>query len=428
MRRNHHARLLEVFAPLVGLSVAACDEPDPRRGFDESLCDGKGSVVLARELSPREPVDYVALRRSWETDHTIVDESGSACAGGSAQCEQMLAGEVDGGLIVGQDGSSLNVVTTTGDSVTVFTTVSEVREFLGDIDTPSEAALLAVLSGFRLDCEGPNLVVAEDGFLIYGETGTTCGSDVVGHRLAIGSDGRIDDRESSVVEEGDPNCAIGRIPCGLRSFEKQVSRSIGGFYARVAHLEAAAVHAFAQLARELAHHGAPEDLQRRARRSRRDEQRHALMTAAVAARYGARPQRPEVAPVAVRSLFEIALDNAREGLLRETFGAAVAHHQARHATDPLIRRISRSIAADETRHAALSWDLHDWLKTQLTRDQLAQIHTALAHDLDHFSEAFCREPHADAQRLAGLPGRDASRRLFEGLRRDLWEPASTVAT
>ena len=53
-------------------------------------------------------------------------------------------------------------------------------------------------------------------------------------------------------------------------------------------------------------------------------------------------------------------ENAREGCVRETFGALIAMHQAERAGDPIIRRAMRRIAEEETRHAELAWEVASW--------------------------------------------------------------------
>jgi hypothetical protein len=61
----------------------------------------------------------------------------------------------------------------------------------------------------------------------------------------------------------------------------------------------------------------------------------------------------------------IAVENAVEGCVRETFGAVVAAWQAAHAGDPRIARTMARIAADETRHAALAWAIAGWMEPRL---------------------------------------------------------------
>jgi hypothetical protein len=167
------------------------------------------------------------------------------------------------------------------------------------------------------------------------------------------------------------NCAIGRRPQGLEL--AQLPRDcapLATFLANAAQLEAASVSAFARLGHELQQLGAAPSLLAATRRSAGDEVRHAQLTATLARSYGGTVRAPHVtAPAASRGAFEIALENAVEGCVRETFGALIAWHQAAFARDPSVAAIMRGIAADETRHAELSWKIAQWLEPQLSEGE-----------------------------------------------------------
>lgn len=172
---------------------------------------------------------------------------------------------------------------------------------------------------------------------------------------------------------------VHRRPRHRRSPEPEgcAARSTGSILAARASLEAISVHAFARLERELAAHGAPQSLLRDARRARRDELRHTAMMARLARRYHAVPRAPELpAPSPVRSLFAIALENAIEGCVRETYGAVVNLVEARASSDPVVRKAMRSIADDECRHAELAWAVAAWLRPRLTREERDAIERA----------------------------------------------------
>ena len=57
---------------------------------------------------------------------------------------------------------------------------------------------------------------------------------------------------------------------------------------------------------------------------------HTRRTALLAQRFGAEPRVPGVEARPLRTRFELALDNAVEGCVRETYGALVATWQAGH--------------------------------------------------------------------------------------------------
>ena len=103
------------------------------------------------------------------------------------------------------------------------------------------------------------------------------------------------------------------------------------------------------------------------------------MVAALARRFGGDPQPPQVAALPLRSRFAIALENAIEGCVRETYGALLAEHQAQTASDPEVRAALRGIADDEMRHALLAHRVAEWLEPQLAdaeRQALATARTA----------------------------------------------------
>ena len=169
--------------------------------------------------------------------------------------------------------------------------------------------------------------------------------------------------ETERLEDGDPNCAVGRRPEGYSPSAQ--GTSLGAYFAMTAELEAASVPAFQRLARELRAHGAPRELVSRAEKSARDEVRHARMMQRLAERFGGAPKLPRIGKLPVRSLAAIAEENAREGCVRETFGALVASVQALRSSDEGIRAAMEAIAVDETEHAALAWDVAAWLDTKL---------------------------------------------------------------
>ncbi len=154
----------------------------------------------------------------------------------------------------------------------------------------------------------------------------------------------------------------------------RAGESVGALLAERAYLEAVSVHAFETLERELEAHGAPVELLRDARRARRDEVRHTAMMARLARRFEGSPE-PFAAPppAPVRGLLEIALENAVEGCVRETYGAVVGLVEARLSRDAGVRRAMRSIAEDECRHAELAWRVAAWIAPRLTAEERVQV-------------------------------------------------------
>ena len=158
------------------------------------------------------------------------------------------------------------------------------------------------------------------------------------------------------------DCAIGRRPPSFKGIRGRGTSALGLWFSHVAHLEAAAVYAFAALHQELVFYQAPEVLQHGARRAILDEVVHANLAAQLARRFGGVFIPPEIEPFERRALAEIALDNAVEGCVGETYAALEATWGQHTSQDPLVRDVLAQIAEDETRHAELSWAIERWLR------------------------------------------------------------------
>lgn len=156
---------------------------------------------------------------------------------------------------------------------------------------------------------------------------------------------------------------------------------IGAWFAQAAWLEAASVGAFRRLARELRAHGAPAHLIAAANAAARDEIRHARLMTRFANAHGAVVPRVEVDKLGVRDLESVVRENAVEGCVGETYGAAFSAWAAEHGQGSIfghedVRAASRAIASDEMRHAALGWAVHAWASEKLDREALARVRAA----------------------------------------------------
>ena len=217
-----------------------------------------------------------------------------------------------------------------------------------------------------------------------------------------------------------PGCAIGRRPAGLGEPGTCDTRAVGNYFAEAAHLEAASVTAFRVLRDELRAKGAPKKLVRAAARAARDEVRHTRATGALARRYGGTPRMPRIEPAQPRSLEAIALENAVEGCVRETYGALLATRQAELATDPLVRAAMMRIARDETRHASLSWSVARWLEIRLDAGAKRNVERAKQAAADELLSTLANEGDLSFAGLAGLPSPAEATRMATAMRRALW--------
>ncbi|MBC8073187.1 MAG: ferritin-like domain-containing protein [Deltaproteobacteria bacterium] len=196
----------------------------------------------------------------------------------------------------------------------------------------------------------------------------------------------------------------GRRPQGHREATLEaVDR--GTWFAVHAHLEAASVAAFEELADWLVHYGAPVALVARCRAAAADEVVHARLMTELASRHGADIP-GGVADPGDDALLTVALHNAVEGCVHESFAALIAAHQAARADVELGRHAFEILARDELRHGQLAWDLHAWLLAQLTPEERIQVERAQAAAFAELPERAAANAH---QTPAGLGWPDAER-------------------
>ena len=318
-------------------------------------------------------------------------------------------------------------LTTQGSEVTRLDKQADLLDLLGNIDTPAEAVALAIWNGLTVTCAAPvwrkelrgtEVMSTAAGYTVRSEW-ELCGGKPQRDTIDVARNGSVGELMSEAL--GDASCSVGRRPAGLvAALPCAVQSRLGAFFADIARLEAASVFAFQRMARELTQLGAPPELVADALSAARDEIRHEQLTAALALRFGARPVAPVIASPGPRSRFEIALENAVEGCVRETYGALVAHHQARLARDREVAAVMSMIAPDETRHAELAWRVAAWLEPQLTgteRGLLAQARRVAAIQLAR--EASTSGLAEQDARTVGCPSGHVSSQLVGRMAGDL---------
>jgi hypothetical protein len=217
---------------------------------------------------------------------------------------------------------------------------------------------------------------------------------------------------------------IGRLHDGARSEAAStcasLGRSAGDFLADAARLEAASVDAFEIVARELEAFGAPDDLVQAARGAAREERRHARIVAALAMRRGSSPVAASKVTPRSRDLRAFAIENAVEGCVRETYGAALATFQAERARAADVRDAMREIATDESGHAALSFAIDAWLATCLDAEARHDVEAARANAIDALEAHLAEAPPRAFDAELGMPHREEARAMFRELRRTVW--------
>jgi hypothetical protein len=312
------------------------------------------------------------------------------------------------------------LIATSGDAVTRAEAGAALKMLLGGVDTEVEAAIAALLSDFlvmcwstvehegeTIDTYGTRVRAIEGGYEV--DTQFNCYGARVQGTASV-------DANANVVVHVNPGICIGRRPDGLVAADPCTARGeLGAYFAENARLEAASVFAFEQLARDLERLHAPRELIVLALRSALEEVGHVRTVGALAERFGGQPSVPEIAPPPAREAFAIALENAVEGCVRETYGALLACYQAQAALDPHVRAAMTQIAEDETRHAELSWRIAAWLEPQLSEREQAAIQLARRAAYVALHGELTASISDDARRLIGLPDEAVSRSLLAQL-------------
>jgi hypothetical protein len=226
------------------------------------------------------------------------------------------------------------------------------------------------------------LVRAVDGgFEVVGSsTVNNCGASSGGeatvyrHVLFVDAKGAVVERGKTVTNQYQITNAChprGRRPS---DFVDVSASSLHEHLLRDMHHEAESVRAFERLARELAAYSAPDELCIAALAAADEERDHARRCAALAG------VDVEIASDAlpVRSLLELAIDNAREGCVGESYAALAAVVQARCAASAELRAHYAAIAVDELGHAALAHAIDRWVDSRLRDEDRRHVATARA--------------------------------------------------
>jgi hypothetical protein len=379
-------------------------------------CEGDQPQWLG-DLQPEPAVDFLELVGD------VRQQEGEACQGASdmAACRAVLAalpaaiGQQSFRLFTGVDHFKTGRLhATRGDAVIDIASGAALTSFLGSTNTPLEAMLLTQAAGYNVLCDNGGARPSDAGFEVQAFLGVGCGGRDR-YLLAVTRDGSVTVLDRTRIKDPIKNCEVGRRPAGLHEPARRPCRSPGEYLARAASLEAASVAAFRHLARELKAHGAAAHLVAAARAAARDQVRHARSTARLATRLGATPERPQITATPVRDLESIALENAREGCVRETFGALEGQWQSLHAADLELRRAYRRIAEDELRHAALAWSVARWIEPRLSRAGQERVRAARADSLRALRCEQSVESSAEIRRVCGVPSRVQALALLDSV-------------
>jgi hypothetical protein len=448
-------RLSALFQTLVGASaIGGCGKTSPvdvvdaapvdaaldgdLGPFPDTVCDANGKYVPLDGITFAQPMEYFELRHEQPTNlwpdagptdgglpvATVEAHLGTPCATASnpAQCLTTLADLRTSKGFTGvdpyqRDPTYLYAVYTKGDAVVAVTDLTQLAALLAPIENAKDAALLTYAIRHVPTCPVRRTAA---GFELRTEFLWSCGTFWSAPFVdEVTTDGAV-----RTIWRGMTG-VCGRRTDGLVDGSARSQGPLADYLAEMVRLEAGSILAFARLELELEHHGAPADLVRRAAAFVSDEASHAHMVSAQAARFGARVAAPPVLRCGdARTLIEIAIENAIEGCVRETFGALLATYQAAHARDPELAEMFRRIADDETRHAALAWDIAAWLDERLSNAERDAVRRALQRTVgDLHDELGVAGP---ARERTGLPDVVEARRLWAGVT-PIWNAAPPCA-
>jgi hypothetical protein len=113
--------------------------------------------------------------------------------------------------------------------------------------------------------------------------------------------------------------------------------------------------------------------------------------------------------------------------VRETYGALFAGFQAARAGDEGVAHAMRSIARDETRHAALSWAVGRWAWQKLDGEARAQVIAACHDAIEQLRREADEAVDGDLAACAGLPSPAERRAMLATLEAELWGTFSAAA-
>lgn len=180
---------------------------------------------------------------------------------------------------------------------------------------------------------------------------------------------------------------------------------LGVYLANAAFYRATSAIAHERLTRELESFGAPATLLDGCALATLADRAHAAELARLAQDRGVPASTPEPIVLPIRSKLDVAIDNAIEGVVRQSFALDFAHHRAQHAGDPEIRAVMSVIADEAESHAELAFDVAVWLCSILDPVETAFVDEAIRHASVTMPREIDVEPEPILCERAGIPGR-----------------------
>lgn len=219
-------------------------------------------------------------------------------------------------------------------------------------------------------------------------------------------------------------------PAGRRPYQhapRPHRAATDSLIAMLAALEHESIAAFTEMALYLSRHNAPRSLTDRLLTAARDESRHTVAMLHLANHLeNTTPSLPEVSIAEPESLLAFAKHNAREGCVRETYGAVLAAYQSQRASDAVVRATFATIAPEEAQHAQLSWDVAAFVDTLLTEQERTEVAQTITEASAELADSLAIPPPYECRDALGLPAADVALSMYHQLRDALWSSDATV--
>ena len=437
MTTRSYARLRRLFegaAALSALSAAGC-KGSLSHEFAESVCS-QSTYRPLEGVTPGKPVDFIELRGLASTAlHARLRVSSRATARpanaqNAAACIQALnavAPTTGWDAYRGGSGDVYErryIVYTRGDEVGTVETLDALAAFVAPVENPKDAAFLVSQNGYSIDCESNNVTRSGSGFEVRAQSGIACGAGTHRdeHSIHVSEGGAITVDETVRLEDGSPNCAVGRRPEGFAARAIDGATPLGGTSPRLPSSRPRGLRLHAPRS------GAP--------RARRAGGRSTRRTARRATRYGTRasPRRSRDGSGVTRTSprrprCRCAGSSRSRSRTRRKVGARrrarSRRRSKRRARRTRRRRAMRMIAV--RRHVVTPrwpWDVTDGSTRSSIRRSARRSIARDARPWRGSSGRLASKPNADVARLAGVPRADEALRLFGEVRaRELGLPS-----
>jgi hypothetical protein len=232
-----------------------------------------------------------------------------------------------------------------------------------------------------------------------------------------------------LIAQGEESMVVGTVECDLRSAPRIIkgraplnmnedfipATSLATHFARQAQEEALSVFSFAELYNALQRLQAPPTLLDRCLEALIDEQNHTKLAITLCIKHGGSTPCITVPKSSTPDLFTITMHNALVGCIQESWAALIEQYQAEHTK--FHNHIQNRIAKDETKHAQLAWDVHEFLIKKLPLQEQVTVTETMRTLLDKQKVDWIRPFPSSAE--IGIPSQAIQKDLYNEFSKNL---------